>query len=718
MRCATRTLLALASALLVVAGGLAAQQAGSAQALLRAATDKAAVDGDLNGAITQYQTIVDTFTTDRAVVATALVRMAECYQKLGDAESRKIYERVVREFADLAESAALARTRLAAMDPGVPTINRTAMAVRQIWAGTGADGMRVDGMGALSPDGQSLTFVDWGTGDLAVRNIATGKNRHVTSKGSWSDSGEYSEWSIVSPDGKQVAYAWAHAHDTAKHYDLRLISLDPIDGAKPRVLLDNDDVPYMQPHAWSPDGKQLLAVLARADSTKQIAWLSIADGSIRVLKSLEWRWPDNVSLSPDGRYLAYDVPIRQDSPDRDIVVLAVDGSRETPLVQRPSIDHMPIWAPDGRRILFASDRSGTIGVWTIRVENGRPEGHPELLKPDSGQIRPLGFARDGSLYYSVEAGAQDVFTVELDPETGRIATTPARATDRFVGKNLSPAWSPDGQSLAYVSLRGARFTGAMAVVIRSLTTGEERDFSPKLELDERNPGVRWFPDGRSLVVPAVDNKNQWSLYRMDAHTGEVSLIRRAVSTAEAPVPALSPDGMTLYYNGHDQATGVSSIVAYELQTGTVKDIYRSAPHEWSRKLALSKDGRQLAFVQVQRPDGVPILQTMPVSGGDVRELLRGEKHTPLGLAEGGIEWTPDGRHLLIFRHQSDNAPGPKDALLRVPVTGGDPQVLLEGRGAFPSLHPDGRRIAFTMGTRNAPQVWVMQNFLPIELPSR
>lgn len=44
--------------------------------------------------------IVDTFKTDRAVVATALVRMAECYQKLGDAESRKIYERVAREFAD------------------------------------------------------------------------------------------------------------------------------------------------------------------------------------------------------------------------------------------------------------------------------------------------------------------------------------------------------------------------------------------------------------------------------------------------------------------------------------------------------------------------------------------------------------------------------------------------------------------------------------------
>jgi lipopolysaccharide biosynthesis regulator YciM len=121
-------MLALVSAVLLLAPALAAQKTDSAQALLRAATDKAVVDGDLNGAIKQYQTIVDTFKTDRAVVATALVRMAECYQKLGDAESRKIYERVAREFADQAESAATARTRLAAL------ASASLSAARQVWS--------------------------------------------------------------------------------------------------------------------------------------------------------------------------------------------------------------------------------------------------------------------------------------------------------------------------------------------------------------------------------------------------------------------------------------------------------------------------------------------------------------------------------------------------------------------------------------------------------
>ena len=60
MRRATRTMLALVSVVLLLAAGLAAQRTDSAQALLRAAADKAVIDGDLNAAIKQYQTIVDT----------------------------------------------------------------------------------------------------------------------------------------------------------------------------------------------------------------------------------------------------------------------------------------------------------------------------------------------------------------------------------------------------------------------------------------------------------------------------------------------------------------------------------------------------------------------------------------------------------------------------------------------------------------------------------
>src|SRR5256885_1889118 len=68
----------------------AAQKSDSAKVMLEAAKKKEVVDGDLNAAIQQYKAIIDKFKNDRAVVADALVHMAECYQKLGDTESRKI----------------------------------------------------------------------------------------------------------------------------------------------------------------------------------------------------------------------------------------------------------------------------------------------------------------------------------------------------------------------------------------------------------------------------------------------------------------------------------------------------------------------------------------------------------------------------------------------------------------------------------------------------
>ena len=89
---------------------LSAQTPRSADAHLKAAQHKEEVEGDLKGAIEDYAKIAQG--SDRAIAARALIRMAECYQKLGQSESRAVYERIVREFADQKDSVTLARTRL------------------------------------------------------------------------------------------------------------------------------------------------------------------------------------------------------------------------------------------------------------------------------------------------------------------------------------------------------------------------------------------------------------------------------------------------------------------------------------------------------------------------------------------------------------------------------------------------------------------------------
>ena len=88
--------------------------------------------------------------------------------------------------------------RTATFNPVVEAeISGGGMAARQIWDG--------DWTGSPSPDGRYLSFTDWSSGDLAIRNLDTGQNRRVTRKGSWEKGEGQTFRSIFSPGGRWIA---------------------------------------------------------------------------------------------------------------------------------------------------------------------------------------------------------------------------------------------------------------------------------------------------------------------------------------------------------------------------------------------------------------------------------------------------------------------------------------------------------------------------------
>src|SRR5687768_15653430 len=99
---------------LVAAGAqiITAQQNPALDKLFAGAQHKATVEGDLKGAVEDYKAIVARAGVNRAVAAEALLRMAEVYRTLGDAEARSTYERIVRDYADQKEAVTIARTWL------------------------------------------------------------------------------------------------------------------------------------------------------------------------------------------------------------------------------------------------------------------------------------------------------------------------------------------------------------------------------------------------------------------------------------------------------------------------------------------------------------------------------------------------------------------------------------------------------------------------------
>lgn len=548
----------------------------------------------------------------------------------------------------------------------------TRTATRQVWAGPG-----VNTLGAPSPDGRYLSFVDVETGELAIRDLVTGAHRRLTTKGS---PHEFAYFSAISPDSRQIACAW---FNDQKFYDLRVVN---IDGSKPRILYRNEEVGFVQPCAWSPDGKQILTLFFRRDNISQLVLVSAADGSVRVLKSLNWVYPKKMDVSPDGRFIVYDSFARDGSPKRDIFVLSTDARQEWRLVEHPADDLFPLWTPDGKGVLFASDRGGTIDAWRIAVADGKPQGSPELVKRNLGRFLPMGITRKGEYYYGLRTGTEDVYSATLDPTTGRLVSPPAPVTRRSTGLNSSPEWSPDGQHLAYFSRLGSENYGEQSrvIVIRSLQTGEERELAPKLAHVER---VRWSPDGRHFLAGGSDRHSRSGLYRIDILTGEATPVVLDESAGFRGLEGVwSSDGKAIVY-----ARG-AGIYWRDLETRREKDIHQAPSPGRLRNLALSPDGARLAFA---RDDA---LLVMPLSGGTPRELLPLEKGESISVA-----WARDGSRLLVSR---------AGKLWRVPLEGGPAQKVempAEVQGGI-SIHPDARRIAFTAGKISS-EVWVMENFL-------
>ena len=691
-----RISLTLALALVLSVAGVprehtAAQQKPSTpEALLGSALHQEEAEGNVEAAIAIYKKLISEKGVDRALAAKAQLHIGLCYEKLGNAEARKAYERVLSSYSDQRDIAEQARTRLAALARSNPSRSTIA---RRVWEDFPLDNTGTF-LGSVSPDGRHIAFVDWKAGNITMQDLTTGQARPLTRTGGYSP-----EWGmnpIVSPDGRQVAYQWF-----PKEYFACDIRVAGLNGSEPRVVFHTtDEAQWLQPADWSPDGRQVLAL--GTNGKGRIALLSVADGTLRILKVLDRRFPQRMSFSPDGRHIAYDLPSQPGSRTRDIFLLAADGSGEIPLVRHPANDSLLGWTPDGRAALFTSDRTGRESVWAITVAEGKPQGPPELLKPDLGPIHPLGFARNGSFYYGVRTGVRDVYTAEIDPASGRVLSPPVPVADRFVGANMAPEWSTDGSYLAWVSNRGQHPNrlNADTLCIRSNATGEIREISPKLDFIYR---LRWYPGGRYLLVQAVGT--EVGLFRMDSLSGEHTTVRLRLDKESLKQPALSPDGKTVYFVYGDPDSNNEVIRARDLATGQEQIVCR--PPSWPYGLAISPDGRQPALYEGWEQNSS--LSVAPIATGQLRTLFSSSQ----GIKT--IAWTPDGRHLLFSLTQPANSTGSTATtdLWLIPAEGGQPRKLDLAMDLLADLriHPGGRHIAFVAGSHKG-EVWAMENFLP------
>jgi Tol biopolymer transport system component len=650
------------------------------------------LEGKLDEALELYERILREFPEESGLRVRVLVELGRCYElKRREAEAVRAYEQVVLNHGEFEAQVEIARRRLAELRKRARPTASAAKLARQIWSGPD-----VDTEGAPSPDGRYLSYVDWDTGNLAVYEIASGQRRPLSQKKTYDESPEFALNSVVSPTGKEIAYTWL-SQDLG--YELRVVGSD---GSGARTLHRNQKTEYIHPQDWSRDGENILALVYRSDGSRAVNLLSVADGSARELKRLEDDSPWKMSLSPDGRYVAYDFPQEGGVPERDIALLATDGSGESVLVEHPANDTFPLWAPDGKRLLFMSDRTGELGLWIAGVSEGEPKGSPEILFHDIGRSFPIGITRDGSFYYSLQTGMRDVYVASLEPETGKLAFAPEPLTPRFIGSKTDPDWSPDGEFLSYVSERGrsSPYRGNRVITIRSLSNGKERTLTPDVSYWWT---PRWSPDGSFLRIHGQDQDGGEGLYQLDLESERTIPIYRSES-GYLYMPVWSSDGKAVYFRRN--AEGFHSIVALDLESGHASELYRVTLSSNIQHLDLSPNDREIAFVSGEG-DGRAILAVSPVAG-EPRTILP----LPAGTRITTLAWSRDGRYIYLGRIGPEVQEG-KAELWRVTARGGSPEPLgvsMEGLRAL-RFHPDGQRIAFAAGEYSE-EVWVLENFLP------
>ena len=399
----------------------------------------------------------------------------------------------------------------------------------------------------------------------------------------------------------------------------------------------------------------------------------------------------SLDVSPDGKTIVFDMM-------GDLYTLPIGGGKATQVTKGISMDTHPRYSPDGKKILFTSDRSGSENLWwidlekkdTFQVTKERDQNFPSaawtpdgdyivyskgkllvqlyLVHKDGGAgvqlistppvlktIDPA-VSPDGRYVYFSQRIGPWTYNAPLpqyqlgvyDRENSKTATI----TSRY-GSGFTPVLSKDGQWLVY----GSRFEDKTGLVLRNLSNGDEKWLAYPVQRDDQEsiatmgvlPGMAFTPDSKALIA-SYGGK----IHRIPVDGGAPAEIAFSADLQLELGPRLE-----FKYPVSDTAFGLATQI---------------------RDAIPSPDGKRLAFTALDR------LYVMDYPKGAARRL------TNNNFTEAQPAWSRDGKSIVFVSWSTDGG-----QLYKVNATG--PAALqrlnkLPGLYQTPVFNNSGDRIVF------------------------
>jgi Tol biopolymer transport system component len=399
----------------------------------------------------------------------------------------------------------------------------------------------------------------------------TGEKRKLTSPPPTSDGDRAP---AISPDGKTVAFF--------RNFDLYLVTTA---GGEPKPLV-SDNTQSWSP-AWTPDGREILFLSARSGDSRFSLWRVPATGGTPKQVEIAGQNLDGFAISRDGQRLAWGQTIGDHNIWRMELanVASPAGRGQVPqpaklLISSTRMDSDPQISPNGKKIVFASDRSGGHEIWVADSTGEHPVQLTSFNRSLTGSPH---WSPDGReiVFDSRAEGRGDIYIISAEGGKPRRLTTDP-------DEDVAPSWSRDGNSIYFCSTRSGSHriwkmpaTGGEAVMITKQGEGGHESVE--------SPDGQFLYYQKRRLVPGI--------WRVPVAGGDETLILDHHQAGFWRHWAVVEQGI---YFATTERPDQPLIEFFSFASGRVTPVAKLQKRidPWSPGLAVPPDGRWLIWSQV------------------------------------------------------------------------------------------------------------------------